>query len=75
MLAATVPVAAAVEVIEPVTTFAVVYLELDDAPSAGATVTSSTAPIPTTISAIAANLTFIGQMPHMDDLMSFRAAL
>jgi hypothetical protein len=59
VLGAIVPVAAAVELMEPVVTVDVVYFEFDDAPKVGPTTTSRTAPTPTTISAIAANLAFI----------------
>jgi hypothetical protein len=60
VLGAIVPVAAAVELIEPVVTVDVTYLELDDPPKLGGpTTTSRTAPTPMTMSAIAASLAFI----------------
>jgi hypothetical protein len=59
VLAATVPVATDVALTVPVVTVDVMYSELDDPPKVGLTTTSATAPMPTTISAIAANLIFI----------------
>jgi hypothetical protein len=60
-------VATEVALTVPVVTAAVVYLELDEAPKVGPTITSTTAPTPTTISAIAANLTFIFYVPLESD--------
>ena len=59
VLAAIVPVATEVALTVPVVTVEVRYWELDDPPKAGPTTTSATAPMPTRISAIAANLSFI----------------
>jgi hypothetical protein len=59
VLGAIVPVAAAVELMEPVLTVDVVYFEFDDVPKVGPTTTRTTAPTPTTINAIAASLAFI----------------
>jgi hypothetical protein len=59
VLAATVPVATDVALTVPVETVDVMYSELDDPPKVGLTTTNATAPTPTRISAIAANLIFI----------------
>jgi hypothetical protein len=59
MLAEIVPVATDWELTAPVVTEEVMYFEPDDAPKVGPTTTSATAPTPTRISAIAANLTFM----------------
>ena len=61
MLAAIVPVATEVALTEPVVTVEVMYLELGVPPKTGPTMASATAPTPTTIIAIAANLIFIRQ--------------
>jgi hypothetical protein len=63
VLAATVPVATEVALTAPVVTVAVVYLVPAEAPKVGPTITSATAPTPTKISAIAANLIFICCLP------------
>jgi hypothetical protein len=59
VLGATVPVAEAVELTEPVVTVVVVYFEFEDVAKVGPTTTNRTDPTPTTISAIAASFAFI----------------
>jgi hypothetical protein len=59
MLAEIVPVATDWALTAPVVTEEVMYFEPDDVPKVGPTTTSATAPTPTRISAIAANLTFM----------------
>ena len=64
------PVATDVALTVPVLTVEVMYLELADPPKVGPTTTSATAPTPTSISAIAANLSFI--RPCLSCLAEFR---
>jgi hypothetical protein len=59
VLAAIVPVATDWALTVPVDTVEVMYLLLDDAPKVGPTMTRTTAPTPTSISAMAASLSFI----------------
>ena len=57
----------------PVLTVAVMYCELDEAPIAGPTTTRATAPTPTMIMAIAANLTFMFRCLSRPTVTSTRA--
>jgi hypothetical protein len=60
VLAATVPVATDWALTVPAVTVEVRYFELEDPAKLGPTIASATAPTPTRIKAIAANLIFIG---------------